>query len=86
MAEEMQHALDAYGKVALKRFIDVVPMICIEIMNKFPDQINDNLSEVLDEEINHLVIAPPEKMSKMKEYDRKIEILNNGIVAINNLY
>lgn len=29
-------AMNAYGKVALKRFINNIPMICIEIMQDFP--------------------------------------------------
>lgn len=86
MAEEMQHALNAYGKVSLKRFIDSIPMICIEVMQEFPSQINDYLSNVMDDEIDRLVVAPPEKMRAMKEYDRKIETLDNGIASIKQLY
>jgi Ca2+-binding EF-hand superfamily protein len=86
MAEEMQHALNAYGKVALKRFIDSIPMICIAVMQEFPKRINDVLSNVLDDDIDRLVVAPPEKMRTMKEYDRKIETLDNGIAAIKTLY
>jgi GTPase SAR1 family protein len=86
MAEEMQHALNAYGKVALKRFIDSIPMICIAVMQEFPKRINDVLSNVLDDDIDRLVVAPPEKMRTMKEYDRKIETLDNGIAAIKKLY
>ena len=52
MAEEMQNALNAYGKVALKRFIDNIPMICIEVMQQFSRNINNVLSNVLDEEID----------------------------------
>eukprot|EP00980_Cylindrotheca_fusiformis_P013650 scaffold3514_cov58-Cylindrotheca_fusiformis.AAC.1 len=86
MAEAMQHALNAYGKVALKRFIDGVPMICIEVMQDFPGRINDILSSVLDEEIEKLIVAPPEKVRAMKEYDRKIETLDKSIAAIKELY
>ena len=32
MSEEMQHALDAYGKVAVKRFINAVPMISLQLV------------------------------------------------------
>eukprot|EP00980_Cylindrotheca_fusiformis_P005433 scaffold1157_cov122-Cylindrotheca_fusiformis.AAC.25 len=86
MAEAMQHALNAYGKVTLKRFIDVIPMICIEVMQDFPGRINDILSSVLDEEIEKLIVAPPEKVRAMKEYDRKIETLDKSIAAIKELY
>jgi interferon-induced GTP-binding protein Mx1 len=86
MAEEMQHALNAYGKVALKRFIDIIPMICIEIMQAFPERINEILSNVMDDEIGRLVVAPPEKMKAMKELTRKIEILDKGVTAIKELF
>jgi hypothetical protein len=52
MAEEMEDALDGYGKVALKRFIDNVPMICIEVMQKLPNCIKNVLLDVMDNEIN----------------------------------
>eukprot|EP00980_Cylindrotheca_fusiformis_P009226 scaffold2009_cov98-Cylindrotheca_fusiformis.AAC.1 len=86
MAEMMQHALNAYGKVALKRLFDGIPMICIEVMQDFPGRINDILSSVLDEEIEKLIVAPPEKLRLMKEYDRKIETLDKSIAAIKELY
>lgn len=81
MAEEMQHAL-----IALKRFIDSVPMICIEIMQNFPDKINEKLSVVLDEVIERRVVAPPEKAKAMKELERKIETLDLGIRALRELF
>jgi hypothetical protein len=86
MAEEMQHALNAYGKVALKRFIDQIPMICIHVMQQFPEKINDFLSNVRDDEIRALVVAPPEKDRKMKELEREIATLENGISAIKKLF
>ncbi|CAJ1965007.1 unnamed protein product [Cylindrotheca closterium] len=57
MAEEMQHALSAYGKVAEKRFVDTVPMICIEVMQKYDRRLNDILSNVMESEIGRLVVA-----------------------------
>lgn len=85
MAEEMQHALDGYGKVALTRFIDNVPMICIEVMQKFPNCINDVLSDVMDDEIDRLVAAPPERIKAMRDLTRKIETLEQGVRAIKEL-
>jgi hypothetical protein len=55
MAEEIQHALNEYGKIALKRMIDNIPMICVEIMQEFPKRINEALSKVSDEEIDRLL-------------------------------
>lgn len=86
MAEEMQHALDAYGKVALKRFIDTIPMICIEVMQNFAECINETLSGVTDSEIEHLVVAPPDRAKAMMACNQKIETLDKGIAAIKQLH
>jgi hypothetical protein len=37
VAEEMEAVLDAYGKVAMKRLIDVVPIKCRRICRETPD-------------------------------------------------
>jgi len=86
MAEEMQNALNGYGKVALKRFIDNVPMMCIEIMQKFADKMNDVLSETTDEEIERLVQAPSSIVSKRKTLKRKAETLEKGMAAVRELF
>lgn len=85
MAEEMQHTLNSYGKVALKRFIDNVPMICIAIMQNLANRMNDILSEVTDKEIEHLVMAPPDIVDTMNTLKRKADTLDKGIVTIRGL-
>lgn len=86
MAEEMQHALNAYGKVANKRFIDTVPMICIEVMQKFANSMNRILSDTSDDEIERFVTAPPNTVAKMNKLKRKADTLKKGIVALGELY
>ena len=86
MAEEMQHYLNGYGKVALKRFIDSVPMICIEIMQKFPDRMNNILSKTTDEEIEHIVVNPPNVISRRNTLKSKVDTLEKGIVALRDLF
>ncbi|EJK45352.1 hypothetical protein THAOC_36035, partial [Thalassiosira oceanica] len=79
MAEEMSHALNAYGKVALKRFIDNIPMICAEIMQKFANRFSDDLTKASDEDIDVLVSAPQSISSKKKLLRSKIDDLDAGI-------
>ena len=86
MAEEMQHYLNGYGKVALKRFIDNVPMICIEIMQKFPERMNNILSKTTDEEIERIVVNPPNVISRRNTLKRKVDTLEKGIVALRDLF
>lgn len=86
MAEEMQHALNAYGKVALKRFIDTVPMICVEVMQKFANKMNHILSDTTDDDIERFVTAPSNTVAKMNKLKRKADTLEKGIVALGELY
>ena len=86
MAEEMQYALSGYGKVAFKRFIDNVPMMCIEIMQKFPDRMNDILSKTTDDEIDRIVVNPPNVISKRNTLKRKVDTMEKGIVALRELF
>lgn len=85
MAEEMQHALDSYGKVALKRFVDTVPMICAQIMQRFPRMVEDILSDVVDSDIEGLVVAPQGAIDKMDELKKEIETLEKGIDTVTGL-
>ena len=85
MAEEMQNALDAYGKVAFKRFEDAVPMICDQIIKRFPKMINDILSDVLDNEIEQLVVAPPGAIANMNALKKEVETLDKGIDTVKGL-
>ena len=86
MAEEMQHALNAYGKVALKRFIDTVPMICVEVMQKFANKMNAVLSDSSDDEIERFVTASSNDVAEMNKLKRKFATLEKGIVALGELY
>jgi len=85
MAEEMQNALDSYGKVAFKRFVDTVPMICAEVMKRFPKMINDILSDVTDNEIEQLVAAPPSAITNMNALKKEVETLEKGINTVKGL-
>jgi hypothetical protein len=85
MAEEMQHALNSYGKVAIKRFIDAVPMICIEIMQDFSDRMNAALLNVTDEEIERIVSTPQNIISTRDLLERQMDALEKGLVALRDL-
>jgi len=52
--------LTSYGKVSFKRFIDTVPMICIEIMQNFTEKMNDVLFDVTDADwtVSFLLLKP----------------------------
>lgn len=85
MSEEMHNALDSYGKVAFKRFVDTVPMICIQIMQRFPKLINNILSDLTDSEIEKLVAAPAGAIANMAALKREVETLEKGIDTVKGM-
>lgn len=86
MADDMQNALDAYGKVALKRFIDVVPMTCGDVLLDFPDKFNACLLLVSDNELEKLISLPPDVVTKRVNLKRKLDDLNEGLKVFNELF
>jgi len=85
MSEEMQNALDAYGKVAYKRFVDIVPMICVQIMQRFPKMLNDILLDVTDSQIEESVMAPSSAVKTMTALQKEVETLDTGIETVRSL-
>lgn len=75
MAEEMQNALNSYGKVAMKRCVYNVPMMCIEIMQNFADKMIDVLSQTTDEEIDLIDIAPEKLIEKRNMLNENRDIV-----------
>jgi interferon-induced GTP-binding protein Mx1 len=85
VAEEMQHALNAYGKVAMKRFIDVVPMICMDILSDFPKRFEEALLDVQDCDLERLVRLSSESMTKYKNLKKEVETLRTGLNFLRRL-
>jgi hypothetical protein len=67
MAKDMQHALDAYGRVALKRFIDVVPMTCSDVLHNFPTNFSSSLLQISDQDLDRLISLPHDAMTQTRE-------------------
>jgi hypothetical protein len=86
MADDMQHALDAYGKVSLKRFIDVVPMTCGDVLLDFPDKFNARLLLVSDKELDKLISLLHDVITKRVNLKRKLDDLNEGLKVFNELF
>jgi Dynamin family/Dynamin central region len=86
MGEDMQHALDAYGKVAMKRFIDVVPMLCGDVLQNFPDVINKELCQVSDEELEKFVSVASDDLAKRTNLKRKFDELEHGLQVMKELF
>ena len=85
MAEDMQNALNAYGKVALKRFIDDIPMLCNRVMQEFADKMNEALHDTSDEEIERIVVAPADIVAQKNKARKTADTLIKGIEALRYL-
>jgi hypothetical protein len=63
----MCNALEAYGKVVMKRFFDEIPMICLEIIHTFYDSFGDKFLAIADDELDKLMV---EKEHYKVQYDQ----------------
>ena len=86
MAEDMQNALNAYGKVALKRFVDDIPMLCNRVMQEFADKMNDALHDTSEEEIERIVVAPADVIAQKNKARQTADTLIKGIDALRYLF
>jgi methylase of polypeptide subunit release factors len=55
-------------------------------MQKFPDRMHDILSKTTDDEIDRIVVNPPNVISKRNTLKRKVDTLEKGIVALRELF
>ena len=85
MEEEMEDALKAYGKVAFKRFIDCVPMICGDAMLSCPERIRDSLAKVPEEDIEKALSLTPLDIQRRKDLKTKVEELEKGLNILRDL-
>jgi hypothetical protein len=80
MAEQMEHALDAYGKVALKRFIDVIPQICWYRIRSFPQELEKDFRQINDEELAKLSMVDNYSFTRRyEELEKETQALKEGL-------
>jgi hypothetical protein len=51
-------------------------------LRELANSINDALSDVMNDEIDRLVAAPPERIKTMRDVTRKIDTLELGVLTI----
>eukprot|EP00977_Amphora_coffeiformis_P003507 scaffold657_cov214-Amphora_coffeaeformis.AAC.1 len=86
MEEQMEDALRAYGKVAYKRFIDGIPMICGDAMLSIPEKIRHSLStRVSDDELEKVLSLSPRVVAERNALKLKVEELENGLKILDEL-
>ena len=87
MSEDMEHALNAYGKVAMKRFIDVVPMHAWEIYRGFPDLLKQSLSEkdLDDRQLERLIQDGQDFLLRRSRLEATKRELDEGVSFLDEL-
>jgi len=86
MAKDMQYALDAYGKVSMKRFMDVIPMVCGDALLNFPDKMKNMLSLMTDEELNKLISVTQDDAPRRSNLTRKLSDIQEGLEVLEDLF
>jgi GTPase SAR1 family protein len=87
MAEDMLCVLEGYGKVAMKRFIDSVPMICAaELLHGLDQQYNLDLMAVQEKEILSLLHVSKDKIASRQYLQTKLHSLQKAVAIIEELF
>ncbi|KAG7366715.1 dynamin central region-domain containing protein [Nitzschia inconspicua] len=86
MAEDMQHALDAYGKVAMKRFIDGIPMQCWNMFRTFPQDAEAVFLDFGDDDLRRHVVPRDDVRRKIHALEAQEKELKAGLVILESLY
>jgi len=71
--------LDTYGQVALKRVIDLVPMICRAMFREVPEAFRERLDLVQDGELAFLMQDSETFRSKRRELELEEQELQKGL-------
>jgi interferon-induced GTP-binding protein Mx1 len=79
MAEQMEHALDSYGKVALKRFIDLIPQICWSTIRRFPQELEHDFRQISDEDLTKRMVDNASFTRKYEELEKEAQALKEGL-------
>jgi hypothetical protein len=79
MAEQMEHALDAYGKVVLKRFIDFIPQICWSTIRRFPQELENDFRQISDEDLTKRMVDNASFTRKYEKLEKEAQALKEGL-------
>jgi GTPase SAR1 family protein len=81
-AFEMANAIGAYGKVAVKRFCDHVPMTCSAgLLHELTDKLNTALTQVSEEQMEKLLSVPEDEFALRTQLKKTIKELEKVIRA-----
>ena len=85
VAEEMEAVLDAYGKVAMKRFIDLVPMSCRRIFRGSPDAIRQAFDGIGDNELQSVLRDDRAFRQRHIEMELQVSEMEKGLTLFSSV-
>ena len=87
IAADIMYLLDGYGKLAAKRFIDSIPMICADgLLHGLEAKLKNSLASVSDKDIDQFMSIPDEEIVRRHRLEKKLEILETGILVVEELF
>ena len=85
IADEMENALTAYGKVAFKRVMDNVPMACESVLKSILPKVQNKFKTFTDRELASLLAESQVIVLKRKNLKEKIQGLEEAEQAIEKI-
>jgi len=86
MVDDMQNMLVAYAKVALKRFVDGIPMECWRMFRFFStEEVKYVLMRVTDNDLNRYLVVHGNALRNKQELTLQVQELKAGMDVIESL-
>ena len=85
VAEDTMNILRAYGKVAFKRFIDKIPLICQKMIVDFPGEMERELWSISETELDTKMTEDPSSVSRFKMLQEKVQTLSKALCDLKEL-
>jgi hypothetical protein len=85
LAEEMHVILESYAKVAVKRIIDDVPMICLNLSKLIYAQLEKSLNSVTDAELSEHMMEEESFTFKHNQATKQLQMMEKAQKAFRGL-
>ncbi|KAL7560235.1 hypothetical protein ACA910_022544 [Epithemia clementina (nom. ined.)] len=85
IAGDLQNALAAYGKIAVTRIADEVPMLCKNMFENLEKEMRKRAFAVSDMELEGLLKMPAHVQRQIREAKEKIEMLDQAVSMMKEL-
>jgi Dynamin GTPase effector domain len=85
LAEEMELVLDSYGKVATRRILDRIPMICWQVFRSLHNKVQDALWNVPESSINDCMVESSDFQQKFDTLKKELEDVSKALAILESI-